>query len=85
MAVTDVGALPVSLAAISKHLAVLAAAGLILQERRGGSSGASSTPGGCATPRSGCRVSGSSSRVDLDDFGAFPGQPTARLGRPAQE
>ena len=36
MAVTDVAApFPVSLAAISKHLAVLAAAGLILQERRG--------------------------------------------------
>ena len=36
MAVTDVAApLPMSLAAVSKHLAVLAAAGLISQERRG--------------------------------------------------
>jgi DNA-binding transcriptional ArsR family regulator len=36
MAVTDVAAaFPVSLAAVSKHLAVLAAAGLITQERRG--------------------------------------------------
>ena len=36
MAVTDVAApLPVSLAAVSKHLGVLARAGLIEQERRG--------------------------------------------------
>jgi DNA-binding transcriptional ArsR family regulator len=36
MAVTDVAApLPMSLAAVSKHLGVLAAAGLISQERRG--------------------------------------------------
>ncbi|WP_179378873.1 ArsR/SmtB family transcription factor [Jannaschia marina] len=36
MAVTDVAApLPVSLAAVSKHLGVLARAGLIQQERRG--------------------------------------------------
>ncbi|UWQ22281.1 helix-turn-helix transcriptional regulator [Jannaschia sp. W003] len=36
MAVTDVAApLPISLAAVSKHLAVLARAGLIAQERRG--------------------------------------------------
>ena len=36
MAVTDVAsAFPISLAATSKHLAVLAAAGLISQERRG--------------------------------------------------
>ena len=36
MAVTDVAApLPVSLAAVSKHLGVLARAGLIAQERRG--------------------------------------------------
>ena len=36
MAVTDVAApLPMSLAAVSKHLAILAAAGLISQEKRG--------------------------------------------------
>lgn len=36
MAVTDVAApLPMSLAAVSKHLGILAAAGLISQERRG--------------------------------------------------
>ena len=36
MAVTDVaGPLPISLAAVSKHLGVLARAGLIVQERRG--------------------------------------------------
>ncbi len=36
MAVTDVAApLPMSLAAVSKHLAVLVRAGLIVQERRG--------------------------------------------------
>lgn len=36
MAVTDVAApLPISLAAVSKHLGVLAAAGLISRERRG--------------------------------------------------
>ena len=36
MAVTDVAApLPISLAAVSKHLGVLARAGLVAQERRG--------------------------------------------------
>jgi DNA-binding transcriptional ArsR family regulator len=59
MAVSDVAsAFPVSLAAFSKHLQVLAEAGLVTQESAGGSPGAGWSPTRCARPRPGWRGSG---------------------------
>lgn len=59
MAVTDVAEpFGISLAAISKHLATLAAAGLIVQERRGRINWCKLDPDGMRAHPSGCGASG---------------------------
>lgn len=72
MAVTDVAApFEVSLAAISKHLAVLVAAGLIQQERRGRIIWCKLDPGGLRNATVWMQSFGQFEPVDLDDFERF--------------
>ena len=72
MAVTDVAApFQVSLAAISKHLAVLAAAGLIRQERRGRIIWCKLEPDGLRSASVWMQGFGQFDLADLDDFERF--------------
>ncbi|TWI37077.1 ArsR/SmtB family transcription factor [Paracoccus sulfuroxidans] len=72
MAVTDVAApFPISLAAISKHLAVLAAAGLIQQERRGRIIWCKLMPDGLRSASVWMQGFGQFEPVDLDAFERF--------------
>lgn len=72
MAVTDVAApFGISLAAISRHLAVLAAAGLIRQERRGRITWCKLDPEGMRAASVWMRGFGQFDPVDLDDFERF--------------
>ena len=81
MAVTDVAApFPVSLAAISKHLAVLAGAGLIRQERRGRIIWCKLDPDGLRRASVWMQGFGQFDPVDLDDFERFLAE---ELGHPA--
>ncbi len=72
MAVTDVAApFQVSLAAISKHLAVLVAAGLIRQERRGRINWCKLDPDGLRSASVWMQGFGQFDPVDLDAFERF--------------
>lgn len=72
MAVTDVAApFGISLAAISKHLGVLAAAGLISQERRGRVVWCRLEPGALRAPSVWMQAFGQFEPVDLDAFERF--------------
>ena len=72
MAVSDVAApFDMSLAAISKHLAVLASAGLIRQERRGRINWCKLEPGGMRAAAIWMRGFGQLDPLDLDDFERF--------------
>lgn len=72
MAVSDVaGPFAMSLAAISKHLAVLAAAGLIRQERRGRITWCKLDPDGMRAASVWMGGFGQFDPVDLDDFERF--------------
>ncbi|WP_405405210.1 ArsR/SmtB family transcription factor [Paracoccus sp. Ld10] len=72
MAVSDVAhPFQVSLAAISKHLAVLAAAGLIRQERRGRITWCKLDPDGMRLASVWMQGFGQFDPVDLDDFERF--------------
>lgn len=72
MSVTDVAApFEMSLAAISKHLAVLAAAGLIRQERRGRIIWCKLDPDGLRSASVWMQGFGQFEPVDLDDFERF--------------
>ena len=86
MAVTDVAApFAVSLAAISKHLAVLAAAGLILQERRGRIIWCKLDPGGLRHASVWMQGFGQFEPVDLDDFERFLASELTASEDPPQE
>lgn len=72
MAVSDVAApFAMSLAAISKHLSVLAAAGLIRQERRGRINWCKLDPEGMRTATVWIQGFGQFDPVDLDAFERF--------------
>ncbi len=72
MAVSDVAApFQMSLAAISKHLGVLAAAGLIRQERRGRITWCMLDPDGMREASIWMQGFGQFDPVDLDDFERF--------------
>ena len=72
MAVTDVAApFEVSLAAVSKHLGTLAAAGLIRQERRGRIIWCMLDPDGMRAASVWMQGFGQFDPVDLDDFERF--------------
>lgn len=72
MAVTDVAEpLPMSLAAVSKHLAILAAAGLIVQERRGRIVWCKLDPAALREASVWIQGFGQFDPVDLDDFERF--------------
>ena len=72
MAVSDVASpFEMSLAAISKHLGVLAAAGLIRQERRGRITWCKLDPEGMRTASIWMQSFGQFDPVDLDDFERF--------------
>ena len=72
MAVSDVAEpFQMSLAAISKHLAVLAAAGLIRQERRGRITWCKLEPAGLRAASIWMQGFGQFDPVDLDDFERF--------------
>ncbi|WBU63087.1 ArsR/SmtB family transcription factor [Paracoccus aerodenitrificans] len=72
MAVTDVAApFDVSLAAVSKHLAVLAQAGLIRQERRGRITWCQIEPHGLRNASIWMQGFGQFDPVDLDEFERF--------------
>lgn len=72
MSVTDVAApFEVSLAAISKHLSVLAAAGMIRQERRGRIIWCMLDPDGLRAASVWMQGFGQFDPVDLDDFERF--------------
>ncbi|MFV0303033.1 MAG: ArsR/SmtB family transcription factor [Paracoccus sp. (in: a-proteobacteria)] len=72
MAVSDVAEpFQMSLAAISKHLAVLAAAGLIRQERRGRITWCKLEPAGMRAVSVWMQGFGQFDPVDLDDFERF--------------
>lgn len=72
MAVSDVAApFAISLAAVSKHLAVLAAAGLIRQERRGRITWCKLDPDGMRAASVWMQGFGQFDPVDLDDFERF--------------
>ncbi|SDE09881.1 DNA-binding transcriptional regulator, ArsR family [Paracoccus isoporae] len=78
MAVSDVAApFEVSLAAVSKHLAVLAAAGLIRQERRGRITWCQIDPDGMRQASIWMQGFGQFDPVDLDDFERFLTQALA--------
>lgn len=72
MAVSDVAQpFAMSLAAVSKHLAVLAAAGLIRQERRGRITWCKLDPEGMRAASVWMQGFGQFDPVDLDDFERF--------------
>lgn len=72
MAVTDVAsAFPVSLAAVSRHLQVLAEAGLIAQERRGRITWCKLLPDGLKDASAWMAGFGMIEGVDLDAFERF--------------
>lgn len=72
MAVTDVAQpFGISLAAVSKHLATLAAAGLIQQERRGRITWCKLDPDGMRAAAIWMRGFGQVEPLDLDDFERF--------------
>jgi len=72
MAVTDVAAaFPQSLAAISKHLAILAACGLISQDKRGRVKWCQLEPEGLAPAMVWMRAFGQVDPVDLDALERF--------------
>lgn len=72
MAVTDVAdPFQMSLAAISKHLGVLTAAGLISQEKRGRVKWCKLEPDAMRTASVWMQGFGQMEPVDLDDFEAF--------------
>lgn len=72
MAVSDVAApFGISLAAISKHLVTLAAAGLIQQERRGRITWCKLDPEGMRAAAVWMRGFGQLDPLDLDDFERF--------------
>ncbi|PZO64812.1 MAG: ArsR family transcriptional regulator [Paracoccus denitrificans] len=72
MAVTDVAdPFGISLAAISRHLAVLASAGLIAQERRGRITWCKLDPDGMRAASVWMRGFGQIDPLDLDDFERF--------------
>lgn len=72
MAVTDVAApFGISLAAVSKHLGTLAAAGLIQQERRGRITWCKLDPEGMRPAAVWMRAFGLVDPLDLDDFERF--------------
>ncbi|MDO5621534.1 MAG: metalloregulator ArsR/SmtB family transcription factor [Paracoccus sp. (in: a-proteobacteria)] len=72
MAVSDVAApFGISLAAVSKHLVVLAAAGLIAQERRGRINWCKLDPDGMRAASVWMQGFGQFDPVDLDDFERF--------------
>ncbi|WP_378944836.1 ArsR/SmtB family transcription factor [Paracoccus sp. R86501] len=72
MAVSDVAApFDTSLASISKHLAVLAAAGLIRQERRGRITWCKLDPDGMRGASVWMQGFGQFDPIDLDDFERF--------------
>ena len=80
MAVSDVAApLPMSLAAVSKHLAVLAEAGLVRQTRRGRITWCGLEPDGLRAASVWMRGFGQLDPLDLDDFERFL---AAELGQP---
>jgi DNA-binding transcriptional ArsR family regulator len=82
MAVTDVAAaFPISLAAISKHLAALAAAGLISQERRGRVKWCKLEPDGLRAASVWMQGFGQFEPVNLDAFERFL---AAELGQPPE-
>jgi DNA-binding transcriptional ArsR family regulator len=75
MAVSDVAApLPMSLAAVSKHLQVLAEAGLIAQERRGRVTWCKLEPDAMRAASVWMQGFGQFEPVDLDVFEAFLAQ-----------
>ncbi|WP_131675476.1 ArsR/SmtB family transcription factor [Paracoccus marinus] len=81
MAVTDVAEpFGISLAAISKHLATLAAAGLIVQERRGRITWCKLDPDGMRAASVWMRGFGQFDPVDLDDFERFLAAELRGLG-----
>ncbi|MBW6507015.1 MAG: metalloregulator ArsR/SmtB family transcription factor [Rhodobacteraceae bacterium] len=72
MAVTDVAApFAMSLAAVSKHLAILADAGLISQEKRGRLKWCKLEPGSLHVATTWMQGFGQFDPVDLDDFERF--------------
>ena len=72
MAVTDVAApFEMSLAAVSKHLVVLAGAGLIRQEKRGRITWCQIEPDGLRRASIWMQGFGQFEPVDLDDFERF--------------
>lgn len=72
MAVTDVAAsFSISLAAVSKHLGTLAAAGLIRQDRRGRIIWCKLEPEGMRNAAIWMRGFGQMDPLDLDDFERF--------------
>ena len=72
MAVSDVAApFDMSLAAVSKHLSVLAAAGLIRQERRGRITWCKLDPDGMRAASVWMQGFGQFDPIDLDDFERF--------------
>lgn len=80
MAVTDVAEpFRQSLAAISKHLAILAAAGLISQERRGRITWCKLEPDGLRAASVWMQGFGQFDPVDLDAFERFVAQELADL------
>ncbi len=81
MAVTDVAApFAISLAAISKHLAVLAGAGLIRQERRGRIIWCKLDPDGLRRASIWMQGFGQFEPVDLDAFEAFLARELSEVG-----
>ncbi len=81
MAVTDVAEpFGISLAAISKHLATLASAGLIVQERRGRITWCKLDPDGMRAASVWMRGFGQFDPVDLDDFERFLAAELRGLG-----
>ncbi len=78
MAVTDVAApFAMSLAAVSKHLAILAAAGLIVQERRGRVKWCKLDPGALRGASVWMQGFGQFDPVNLDAFERFLAQELA--------
>ncbi|MGR3756313.1 MAG: ArsR/SmtB family transcription factor [Tranquillimonas sp.] len=84
MAVTDVAApFRISLAAVSKHLAILAAAGLISQEKRGRINWCKLEPDALREASIWMQGFGQFEPVNLDAFEAFLRQELAALSEPA--
>lgn len=83
MAVTDIAEpLPMSLAAVSKHLAVLAGARLISQERRGRVKWCRLEPDAMREASIWMQAFGQFEAVDLDAFERFLASELAEAGAP---